>query len=103
MAERGEHSAGAAQIATLDTRRAKGYRVPIHRLRAEWRARAEEHGLTRRHVDRVRGRPAPRESDGGELIEAERLADRLLSAKGLTRERAAFTRRDVVQAFAEAA
>src|SRR3954453_12687811 len=53
MAERGEHSARAAQIATLDTRRAKDYGVPIHRLRAEWRARAEEHGLTRRQVDRV--------------------------------------------------
>src|SRR5204863_8461669 len=43
MAARGEHSARAAQIATLETRKAKDYGVPVHRLRAEWRGRAAEH------------------------------------------------------------
>src|SRR4051794_32295626 len=101
MAERGEHSARAAQVATLDTRRAKDYGVPVHRLRAEWRARAEEHGLDRQAIDVALGRPRAREARSRALAEAERLGDRLLSAKGLTRERSTFTRRDVVQAFAD--
>jgi conjugative relaxase-like TrwC/TraI family protein len=103
MAARGEHSARAAQIATLHTRRVKDYGVPVHRLRAEWRARAEEHGLDRRALDRVVGRRRPLESRPRDVIEAERVGNRLLSARGLTREHAAFTRRDVVRAFAEAA
>ena len=45
MAARGETSARAAQVATLETRRRKEYDVPVHRLREEWRARAAEHGL----------------------------------------------------------
>src|SRR3954453_220432 len=53
MAERGEHSARAGQVATLETRRAKDYDVPIHRLRDEWRARAEEQGLDRWQLERV--------------------------------------------------
>lgn len=47
MAERGEHSARAAKVATLETRRRKPHDVPIGRLRDEWRARAAEHGLDR--------------------------------------------------------
>ena len=47
MAARGEHSARAAQVATLETRRRKDHDVPTERLRAEWRARAAEHGLDR--------------------------------------------------------
>ena len=47
MAARGERSARAAQIATLETRRRKDYDVPVDRLREEWRARAAEHGLDR--------------------------------------------------------
>jgi conjugative relaxase-like TrwC/TraI family protein len=44
MATRGEHSARAAQVATLDTRRAKRLE-PYGDQRADWRARAAEHGL----------------------------------------------------------
>src|SRR3954453_9713155 len=43
MAERGEHTARAAQIATLETRQPKRDGVPIDQLRADWRARAAEH------------------------------------------------------------
>src|SRR4051812_12302458 len=39
MAERGGRSSDAARIAALETRRAKDYDVPVHRLREEWRAR----------------------------------------------------------------
>jgi conjugative relaxase-like TrwC/TraI family protein len=45
MAARGERSARAAQVATLETRRRKGYGVPVDLLREQWRGRAAEHGL----------------------------------------------------------
>src|SRR5215210_1850767 len=53
MAQRGESSARAAQVATLETRRRKDYSVPVDRLRTEWRARAAEHGLDRRQLHGV--------------------------------------------------
>ena len=45
MARRGATSAGAAQVATLATRRAKDYRVTPERLAPEWRERAAALGL----------------------------------------------------------
>jgi Ti-type conjugative transfer relaxase TraA len=101
MAARGERSARAAQIATLDTRRRKDHDVPAHRLREDWKARAAEHGLDRVRLRRVLGQP-PRRLRHDELG-AERLARHLEGADGLTREKSSFTRRDVLQAFAEAA
>lgn len=53
MAARGERSARAAQVATLETRRRKDYGVPEARLRAEWRARSEEQGLDAHRLRRV--------------------------------------------------
>jgi conjugative relaxase-like TrwC/TraI family protein len=95
MAARGETSARAAQVATLETRRRKDYGVPVDRLRAEWRARAAEHGLDRVALRRVmRRRPERRLAPGD-------LAKRLEGQDGLTRDRSTFTRRDVLQAFAE--
>jgi ATP-dependent exoDNAse (exonuclease V) alpha subunit len=94
MAERNEHTARSAQIATLETRRRKEYDVPIERLRADWRARAAEHGLDRVSLGCLLGRaaaPAVEQSYVASLPEE------------LTRERSRFTRRDVLQAFAAAA
>ena len=96
MAARGEHSARAAQVATLETRRSKEYSVPVERLRSEWRARAAEHGLDRFRLRRVFRQPPERAT-------RDRLVERLEGPHGLTREQSRFTRRDVVQAFAEAA
>jgi len=96
MAARGEHSARAAQVATLETRRSKEYSVPVERLRSEWRARAAEHGLNRFRLRRVFRQPPERAT-------RDRLVERLEGPHGLTREQSRFTRRDVVQAFAEAA
>ena len=96
MAARGETSARAAQVATLETRRRKDYGVPVDRLRAEWRARAAEHGLDRAALS---SRPAIRVAE--RRLDARGLAERLEGADGLTRERSTFTRRDVLQAFAE--
>ena len=98
MRARGERSARAAQVATLETRRSKDYGVPVDRLRDEWRARAAEHGFDRWAIDRVLDRPVWHEAEP-----ADTAAERLEGPDGLTRERSAFTRRDVVQAFAEAA
>jgi Ti-type conjugative transfer relaxase TraA len=93
MAERNEHSARSAQIAMLETRRRKEYDVPIGRLRADWRARAAEHGLDRVSLGRLMGHaaaPALEQPDVASLREE------------LTRERSRFTRRHVLQAFAAA-
>jgi conjugative relaxase-like TrwC/TraI family protein len=99
MAARGESSARAAQVATLETRRRKEYGVPVDRLRDEWRARAAEHGLGGFEVRRVLRRASFRRqpSDPADLVM------RLLGDDGLTAGRSSFTRRDVVQAVAEAA
>ena len=53
MGARGETSARAAQVATLETRRGKQYGVPVDRLREQWRARAAEHGLDRLALRRL--------------------------------------------------
>ncbi len=87
----GSHSLEAGNIAALETRKRKDYDVPIDRLRDEWRARAAEHGLTQARVEylltpRLRDKAMPSEVDLDEL----------------TRHNATFTRRDVLQAVAEA-
>jgi conjugative relaxase-like TrwC/TraI family protein len=99
MAARGEHSARAAQVATLETRRRKEYGAPVDRLREEWRARAAEHGFGRWELRRV----LRRRLDQPPGLDLDALMVRLEGADGLTRERSTFTRREVVQAFAEAA
>jgi Ti-type conjugative transfer relaxase TraA len=95
MESRGESSARAAQVATLETRQRKDYGVPVNRLREQWRARAAGHGLDRDALKRVL-RPRHKRR-----LEASDLAERLEGPDGLTRGQAAFTRRDVLQAFAE--
>ena len=96
MESRGERSARAAQVATLETRRQKEYGVPVARLRAEWRARAAEHGLDSAAVRSLLHRRPERHVE-----RHDDLAERLEGPEGLTRDRSTFTRRDVLQAFAE--
>jgi conjugative relaxase-like TrwC/TraI family protein len=98
MRKRGERSARAAQVATLETRRGKEYGVPVDRLRAEWRARSAEHGLDQWALADVVDRGASRDPGPQEDV-----ARRLAGPEGLTRDRSTFSRREVVQAFAEAA
>jgi Ti-type conjugative transfer relaxase TraA len=95
MGARGQTSARAAQVATLETRRRKEYGVPVDRLREQWRARAAEHGLDRVALSRVLRPRLDRRLDDGDL------AERLAGPDGLTRDSSTFTRRDVLQAFAE--
>lgn len=94
MAERGEHSARAAQIATLATRERKETIAPLDRLRDEWRARAAEHGFVRRDLDALLDRP-------GRLMPEAASHDGDLPE--LTRQSSTFDRRHVLQAFAERA
>ena len=100
MASRGETSARAAQVATLDTRRRKDYGVPVERLRDQWRARAAEHGLVPQDLTRIQGSGRRRPLDDATW---DRVVARLAGPDGLTRHASTFIRRDVLQAFAEAA
>jgi Ti-type conjugative transfer relaxase TraA len=91
MAVRGERSARAAQIATLETRRRKDYGVPVDRLREEWRARAAEHGFDAAALDATVSRDRPTATNA---IENAELADTL------TRDASSFSRLDVIQVIA---
>jgi conjugative relaxase-like TrwC/TraI family protein len=97
MRDRGGRSAHAAQIATLETRRAKDYNVPVARLRDEWRARAAELGLDRERIAGIfgHGRPQP-------PLDIRPTAESLAGPDGLTEQLSAFDRRDVIRAWAEA-
>lgn len=98
MKRRGEHSARAAQVATLETRRAKDYGVPVDRLREDWRARASEHGLSSERLAEALDRTEPFPA---ERLKLARAAADLGGIGGLTREASTFDRRDVLQAWAE--
>ncbi len=96
MEQRGEQSARAAQVATLDTRRAKDHGVKPDGLVPEWERRAEGVGLTRKELkatlDRSQERYRP--------VTAS-LADDLFGADGLTRDASSFTVREVIQGLCE--
>jgi len=90
LREHGAHSARAAQVAVLETRRTKQFEVLVEQLRDEWRARAAEHGLDRQQVDALLDR-------GLEELPARRVAP-----DELTEQASTFSRRDVLQAVAAA-
>lgn len=98
LADRGESSARAAQVATLDTRQAKDYGVSAATLRERWAARAAELGLDPNVVGASLNRPRPVPLSRQDLIAVH---DVIGSAQGLTQHRSTFVRRDVVQAWCE--
>ncbi len=98
MAERGERSSRAAQIAALDTRRAKDYSVAAETLGEEWRERARTLGLEPEQLRDLVGRAGARELDPGAVAA---VAEELTGPEGLTGRRSTFTRRDVVQGWCE--
>ena len=98
MAERGERSSRAAQVAALDTRRAKDYCVAAESLGQEWRERARTLGLVPEHLRDLLDRTGARELDPAAVAAVE---DELVGPDGLTGRRSTFTRRDVVQAWCE--
>jgi conjugative relaxase-like TrwC/TraI family protein len=92
----------ALQRETRDRKRL----IARERARAEWRARAAEHGFGERELQRALPRlrtqelspPDPHLPEG----ELERTAAELGGPAGLTRQRSTYTRREVLQALAAA-
>ncbi|WP_324341576.1 MobF family relaxase [Baekduia sp.] len=99
LAQLGARSARAAEVAALETRRAKDYNVPTDRLRQEWRARAAELGLDRRALDLVLDRRTP-----GPALQPDlrAVAEHLGAPGGITENASTFDRRDVLRDWAEA-
>jgi conjugative relaxase-like TrwC/TraI family protein len=97
MTDRGTTSAGAAQIAALQTRRAKDYAVDGSTIYEKWQARAAEHGLTKERLAEVLGHEIVPFGD-----EQIRAAVEFMSGEaGLTAQASTFTRREALQALAE--
>jgi conjugative relaxase-like TrwC/TraI family protein len=88
----------AAQQAAVDTRERKEH-ADLGRLREDWRARAEEHGLGRKQLARLTGRSRGR---GPTTAELRGIARELLGPTGLTERRTTFTEPELVMAWAEA-
>ena len=98
LAGRGESSAKAAQVATLDTRRAKDRDVDAATLRQQWAVRAAALGFTRDDALALLNRTAPRVLDADT---AARLMRELAGPTGLSAQASTFTAPDVLQAFLE--
>lgn len=98
MEARAEHSPRAAQIAALDTRKAKVYDVDANALRADWAVRAADAGFGVPDVAELLGRGVRREP---QVWSVGVLFDDLASATGVTEHASTFQRRDVVRAIAE--
>ncbi len=97
MEERGEKSAKAAQVATLDTRRAKDYRVHPEGLLPEWERRAKELGFSRRDL----AHSLDREPRSIGRADQNRIMTELVEPEGLTRDSSSFTEREVIQGLCE--
>jgi hypothetical protein len=97
MRRLGTRSARSAQVAALETRRAKDYRVRAEDLRGEWCERAASLGFGWHAVNHAL-RPRRREP---RPVTVEHVFAQLAGTEGLTATRASFTRRDVVRALCE--
>ncbi len=88
----------AAKVAAVETRDRKE-RFDLPRLREEWQARAAEHGLGRRELERLLDRMTH-----GELGERQvrEISERLLGSGGLTEKRSTFSTAEAVMAWAKA-
>lgn len=97
MRRLGTRSPRSAQVAALEIRRAKDYRVRPQDLRGEWCERAASLGFGRNALNRaLRSRRRERRPALVEQVFAQ-----LAGPDGLTATRASFTRRDVVRALCE--
>lgn len=94
LAEWGLTSAKAAQVSTLETRRAKTT-APEHMsdLTDRWRSEAAAHGWTDADLDAVFGTSVPRVVDTDVTT---RVFELLSSPEGLTKRASTFDRRDVI-------
>lgn len=103
MAERGTTSARGAQIATLQTRKAKDYGVQVESLADDWRQRAEALGFDPTYVADLL-RQGRQRATSHPNVETEHvyphLRQSLLSQVGLTERASTFRERDVLRALA---
>ena len=95
----GASSAKAAQIATLQTRRAKDQQPDLAAIQAEWRTRALANGLNPDRLGDVLGRVR---SVGLSDPERRAAVDGMLGPDGLTAHASTFDRRDLIRAWCEA-
>jgi conjugative relaxase-like TrwC/TraI family protein len=102
MAERGETSARAAQVATYATRTPKDRQAAPEGLVPEWRARAEALGLDDTALAGLVGRAGPPRPPVPGTDTAEALFAVLASPEGLTAQASTFGRREVIQAICAA-
>ena len=93
MSDRGTHSAKAAQVAALSTRKAKDRGLDVNTLRIEWRDRARESGFEASVAVRPRGQRVRRIGESRLFSDVE---------AGLTAKRSTFARRHVMEELAGA-
>jgi conjugative relaxase-like TrwC/TraI family protein len=98
MEQRGERSSKAAEMAALDTRRAKDYSVDSQALTDGWAVRAKQLGLDPADLVACLSRVQAHALDEQQ---AEQVQDRLAGPDGLTAHQSSFTRRDVIRAWCE--
>lgn len=102
LEDKGRSSARAAQWANYATRRPKDRDTMAEDLFAEWRARAEELGVTRATVSGWTGRGREREPRPVSDHEVARLFEFLAGPAGLTERRSSFDRKAAVRAVSDA-
>ncbi len=93
----GTEGFAASRVAALATREAKE-QVDLPRLRADWQARAAEHGLGSRELAALVHEWAPSRGP----VELAELATRLLGPEGLTDKQTTFTKPELVRTVAGA-
>jgi conjugative relaxase-like TrwC/TraI family protein len=98
LAERGEDSARAAQVAAHRTRAAKEYGVDAQTLHERWVTEATEVGVDPGAVADLLGRGAPTVTEN----HLRDVIDEMISEHGLTAQQASFDHRDVIRAWCEA-
>ncbi len=98
LAERGETSARAAQVATLVTRPAKDRALTGPSLRDRWAARAVELGFDATTLEELLGRTSAPSLDRPAV---RRTAEWLQGPEGLTAYSSTFGRREVIRGWAE--
>ncbi|MDP8927740.1 MAG: relaxase domain-containing protein, partial [Actinomycetota bacterium] len=95
LEERGESSAKAAQVATLETRAAKEGQESEAQLRREWARRADRLGFDRAALDELFHRRSHQPPD------VQGLVAELVDREALTQHSSTFTYRDLLRAVAE--
>ncbi len=102
LAEHGQASAKAAQVATYATRRPKDRSADPAGMLPAWRARAEALGLDAETLAEVLDRASGSEPPTPGSAAAEQLYQWLASPDGLTASRSTFGQRDVIKAVCNA-